>query len=1352
MSRYQSVVVNQIPILILFLLPLLVFWQQTLGGKTLLPSENLYQYEPFATYGEVVSAPQVPYNHLVSDLVLQNYQWKSFVRDQIVTGEIPLWNPHQFGGIPFLAAGQHSALYPLSVIYYVLDLPVAYGWFTVINLWLAGAFMYLFLRGMSLAKPSALLGGVVYQLAGFVLASVVFPMMIGGLVWLPLMLLMIEFILHSRPLLGRPSVIPWVVIGAIALGCNLLAGHVEITIYTLLLATYYTFVRLAWQFWQTRNWRKVLPASGWLILMIVSGIGLGLVQFIPLYEFVQTNWRADRSSYETVVGFAHPLRDVLQFIMPNFYGNPTHHQYFDVIGMQTVTELTNRAGEAISFIDWGIKNYVEGALYLGILPLILSLVAIVASIWRKYQRAIILPLLVLGVFSLTFMFGLPTYRLVYALPGINQLNSAFRWVFALTVCVSILAAFGLDYLQTLQRESRWFRRLSVGLIVSGSLFLLGLFLTRLLYPQLESIIDTVFRGMTNAENAFASPQAFYSYEFVNVLIFGLMVLLSGVVLWLRRTLATWQWLAVGLVAVDLAIASGGFNPASDPALLDFTPPSIAYLQQQDGDFRYTSLDDGNKRPIMNANMGWRYGLDDIRGYDSIISRQYVDTMRALAPQEQLDFNRIAPLYTHHDYESILDSPLLALLNVRYVLTHPDIEIPRSLQNGSGTNSTWIVAHEDEAVSIWENTQVLPRVFFVSKDVFETRWLSTPFDFVSLEIPATHTPVAVEADTGREKWLNISPQNLDSWLIVSETFAEGWRVFVHPSGTGEDQEIALPIHRVFGNFQAVDLSGLDSGTAWNLRMVYSPTSFQVGVFGTVISVLLLLFLGGAWLWRIFIGINDEESSATVRVARNTLAPIVLNLFNRGIDFVFAIVMLRILNPEEVGIYYYAVVVFVWFDIFTNFGLDVFLMRAASREKERAGHYFLNTTYLRVLLSFVGIPLLLIFLFGRQTTIAPPLNNEALIALALLYLGLFPASLSKGMTSLFYAHEQAEYPAAIATITTINKVILGVIVLLLGYGIVGLAGVSIVNNIITLGVLLYFGRRFIGRVTSWRPDVGLMGSMIRESWALMLNHFLATIFFQVDIIILEALKGARIVGQYSVSYRWLLALNIIPAFFTQALFPILSRQAQEDRDSFVRLYRFGIKLLFTLTIPLAITFTVLADVLVGILGGQQYLPDGAIALQLMIWSIPLGWMNSLTQYALIALDLQRYITRAFIVAVLFNIIVNIIFIPQYSYQAAAITTIVSEAILFFGFAWLMRSELGGIGWVDLIWRPIVAGAVMLLIVVLLSSVSSVLALLLATIAFVVIWVGLRPLDEFERQSLREMLPERMRESRLLAGVLY
>ena len=171
---------------------------------------------------------------------------------------------------------------------------------------------------------------------------------------------------------------------------------------------------------------------------------------------------------------------------------------------------------------------------------------------------------------------------------------------------------------------------------------------------------------------------------------------------------------------------------------------------------------------------------------------------------------------------------------------------------------------------------------------------------------------ITRDSGREKFIDISLESA-SWLVVSETYAPGWRAFARPWGKGEDQEFGVAVRLVLANFQGVELPAGD----WTVRLVYSPASVQLGMFASSISVALIVFLLGAWFWRAYIGLNTDASSGLARVARNSLAPIILNLFNRGIDMVFAIVMYRLLLPMEVGIYNFAVVLFVAFDIFHQF---------------------------------------------------------------------------------------------------------------------------------------------------------------------------------------------------------------------------------------------------------------------------------------------------------------------------------------------------------------------------------------------------------------------------------------------------
>ncbi len=1332
-------------ILFLLLAPLAMFHQQTLGDRTLLPAENLYQYLPYSAYREVVKAPAIPHNHLLSDLVLQNYQWKQFIRAQIAQGEIPLWNPHLFAGIPFFAAGQHSALYPLSLLYYVLPLPAAYGWFILFNLWLAGLFMAGYMRAIGIGRWGAALAGLVYQLSGFIIANAVFPMIVAAAVWLPLILWMIENILRGRSLwIFRRTALLWLAIGSIAICFNILAGHVEMTIYTLLIAAYYSLFRLTWNFlgqWRGTGrppLRWLASSSIWLLLLALLGIGLAALQLIPMYEFVGSNWRAERSSLETVLGYAHAPRDLLQFLLPNVFGSPAHHGYFDVFSGAWINDLRGSAGLARDHIYWGVKNYVEGAVYLGLLPLALAAYALVAG-WRPRLREAqyLILFALLALLALSFMFGLPTYGIIYRLPGMNQLNTPFRWIYALSLAIAVMSGIGLELLSARSRRLSM-AAFGLGLLAGGLALALATVAMQQDFSRFQALFDRIVANAAHADAAFSDGRMLFSYLQPQLLFLAAMLLAGGVVfLWaLRRRSRFWALLALAATGLDLLVASYGFNPAGDPALLEFEPPAVEFLRGQPGHFRLTSLESGGESgPILNPNMGLQFGLDDLRGYDSIIPAGYVATMRTLQPQRQLDFNRIAPLYTapernYVSYQQLLQSDLLRLLNLRYVLTAPDFEM---------RVPGWRAVYRQE-VAIWENELAMPRAFSVDKADWQDRWLAEHgggFRFAELNIlgGGLHVPrfqaARITRDSGREKFLDVSVES-DSWLVISESYMPGWRAFLRPRGAGEEREFGAEVRLVLANLQGIELPAGD----WTVRLIYSPASVQLGMFASSISVALLVFMLGAWFWRAYIGLNTEESSGLARVARNSVAPIILNLFNRGIDFAFAIVMYRLLLPAEVGIYNFAIVLFVAFDIFTNFGLDLFLIREASQQRKRAGHFFYNSSLFRLLLSATGAPLLAGVLLLWGSSGAEAISSAGLTAIGLLYIGLFPASLSKGMTSLFYANEQAEKPAAIATITTMNKAVLGVIVLLLGQGIVGLAAVSIFNNLLTLLVLLWAGRRFIGPIRRLMPDLALIRGMVAESFPLMLNHFLATVFFQVDILILQALKGAATVAQYSTGYKWLLAINIVPAFFTQALFPVMSRQAKEDPPALGRTLRFGLKLLFALTLPLAVAFTILAEPLTLILGGERYLPDGAIALQLMIWSIPLGWMNSLMQYALISLGLQRTITRAFVVAVLFNVVANFIFIPQYGLRAAAIATIASEVVLFLPFAYLLRRALRDLQMVKLVWRPLLALGAMLLTLAVLGGALP--ALLAAGAVYAVVLLLLRPLEAAEGAALGRLLP--------------
>ncbi|HHN94319.1 MAG TPA: hypothetical protein ENK17_06090, partial [Anaerolineae bacterium] len=727
-------------------------------------------------------------------------------------------------------------------------------------------------------------------------------------------------------------------------------------------------------------------------------------------------------------------RRLITFGVPNFFGNPAHHGYFDLFTYRWTPAPVHSDGQ---YIDWGIKNYVEGGAYLGLLPLFLAAIAVLGWLLPRIPRprSRTVPFFaLLALFSLGCIFGTPLYALVYALPGLEQSHSPFRWVFPLSLAVAMLAGFGVETVRSTRRAALRaaasrrngllrlvFLDTRPSLVAAGAAVafwgglatLTGLVLSRLFFARLEPLITRVFLSLAKAPEAFPDARAFYSYEFKWLALFGLLLTGTGIVLrvsrcpiYLRRR-PVWEFLAVGLLLLDFVSFGAGFNPAVSPALLDYVPPVVEFLRRDTSVWRYATFTPPGTTKTLNANSGMFYDLPTVDGYDSLFTGQYARYMGLIEEQGELQYNRIA---SFHQWTS-LDSPLTDLLNVKYIVTEVEIPSPK-----------YRLVYQDAAVRVYENLGAMPRAFTLPLTAtLETDDLAaavqtydprhcvildgmTPFDAVMRPQPAEPQPQAVVRHTLTEVLIEARSDD-SAWLVLADAYFPGWKAFIRPAGAGVEAEREVAIYRVDGIFRGVLL---ERPGVYLVRFKYSPDSVKVGAFISFVAGMLLLFLTGLYLWRFFYRAEDDASTVR-RVAKNSLAPIVLNLFNQLINIVFVALMARILGPVGTGRYFTAVIIYGWFDIVANFGLEMYLMRAVARDRANARRVFVNTTVLRLLLFGATIPLLALFLVGRQAA-GRPLSAETVWAVALLYAGLLPGTVANGLTGLFRGCEKHEYPAA------------------------------------------------------------------------------------------------------------------------------------------------------------------------------------------------------------------------------------------------------------------------------------------------------------------------------------------------------
>ena len=1365
MMRLRFLRTDLVAVLVLFGLALLWFAPvlfPALTGATLLPYDNLYSFQPW----RALQPGLIPHNNLLSDLVLENAVWKLHIQRALADGQLPLWNPQIFTGTPFLAAGQASTFYPLSLLFYVLPLEAAYAWFTALQIGLAGANMYILGRVLRLRPLPALLSGVIFMFSGFLIVSVVFTMFIAAVVWLPLLLAIVELIIRKQEEKGNISFhpIPYMAAGSAVIALIVLAGHPELIYYTALVTGMYTLVRLLVARQRIAHspvpvsqdkphvTRRILKLAGWLLTMAVLGVAAGGIQLLPLLELVPLNFREGSATLQQVLGWAWPSRHVITFFLPDVFGNPSHHTWFDIWNRQWQPVTTNALGESIDTIFWGIKNYVEGGNYVGIATWLLAAVAIgelgvgLFAVWRRYtgyafparassiQTIHLLFFAGLALISLLFAFGTPLYSLLfYGLPGWSQLHSPFRWVFPFTLSMALLAGIGL---QQIIENRVWRSWLSLNHILAllailaggGVLVLIGisLFIPEPFLHLGQRIIDS----SDLAQMAFRDGRMFWSYQAPNLLKFALFAVASGgLTIWLlrKRPNAPGHLVAISLialVALDLYAVHGRFNPASDPALSPLnaanTPPVVQFLNAREGSdatpWRFTTFNLPGEKTF-NANVGMYYGWQDIRGYDSIITRQYVDLMERLAPQtNELLYNRIAPLYSNvaDDAYAILDNPLLDLLNVKYVLTEHHLP-----------NQRWQEIYRDAAIGVYENLETLPRAFVVPTAQVvasaEQPLLATDLRQVVFldEAPTQENALTPASPQLREAQISRYTANdvfVDvnlsdrGWLVLTDAYFPGWKAFIRPFGADESAEEETPIYRANSAFRAVYLP---SDGQWTVRFVYSPMSVKLGLYVSFLAFMTMLMLCGYWAWGRFY--RPENSEGEVRtVAKNSLVPLALSLVNKAIDFAFAMLYVRLLGPEGTGQYAFVVAVYGIFEIISRYGLGTFLTRDVSADKNQSSRYLTNVVALRTLLWLASLPILglviwlyrsldSLSLFGWYQGDLTPIGTQEVQALLIFAVSMLFANWADALSSTFMAFEKMEYPAGLTNAVALLKVTLGALVLLLGWGYVGLAAVSLLMNLLQCIWLYGLLRRTLFQ-PEWRWDWPLQRWMMHSSGPLMINHLLATIFWRIDVWLLRPLAGETSVGLYSVGLKYLDGLNIIPSVFTMAIFPLMSRYARNEGNNLLRAYVLSLRLLVIVCLPIAMATTFLASDLVYFIGGAQYLhvPEtfrffgreihylggSDLALTVIIWSIPIGFVNSVTQYVLIAVNQQHYLTKAFIIGVVFNVAGNLLVIPGFGYVGAALVTILSEFSLLFPFYYSVKRHVGTVPWTSIFVGPVTA----------------------------------------------------------------
>lgn len=680
------------------------------------------------------------------DSATQFYPWYDYLGERLLDGEIPGWNPYQFGGVPFAADPQSGWMYlPAMLIFTLLPLGSAIPLFIVFHLVMAGGGTYVLSRLLGVGPGSALVAAVAYELTPPIYGrSVCCPAQYEIGAWMPVALVGAELAVRNRVWSWR--IIGWAIAGLAvsqALGAWLGQGGYY---FLLFLASYLGYRTLIAPTDRDTGWsRRVLDSLLHGASVFSIGFGLAAAGILPRLEYI------GRSN-----------------VAGGQYGED--NAWAAQIGGVTPSMIFDRMLDPTLY-------------YPGVAVLVLAGMALFLA-RGKYGVPFFAVLGICAVILATPV-DTPLHLLFYAmLPKFEELHR--HWPDRVAVvgylAFAMLVGAAVESLRSRRPDARL-------VLVASSVLLLAL---------LVLIV-------ANAD----IPKVPVIALFLTLGVIAAVFLPQG--RWVQRMLPS---MLVTIVAIDLLVAFdgvlalgpyGGFHRVDiDEYYAQHGAASFLQERAMEGPGRYIGFDpvhravaDGQlvlyryqfASPATTAllvnNRGVMHGIEDAQGYNPVQPSRFVDYLTALngRPQEYHDANV---------YPSGLESPLLDLLNVRYMVIPSRYADDRS--DLRELEQAFPTIYADEQVQVLENHDALPRAWIVHHaqhvdhdDVLDllASGAVDPRTTALLETTPPEMGMPSTDSISRVTSIDESPEHIrletqagaPGLLVLSETFDPGWRAYV-----------------------------------------------------------------------------------------------------------------------------------------------------------------------------------------------------------------------------------------------------------------------------------------------------------------------------------------------------------------------------------------------------------------------------------------------------------------------------------------------------------------------------------------------------------------------------------------------
>ncbi|KKS58808.1 MAG: Membrane protein involved in the export of O-antigen and teichoic acid [candidate division WWE3 bacterium GW2011_GWB1_42_41] len=391
-----------------------------------------------------------------------------------------------------------------------------------------------------------------------------------------------------------------------------------------------------------------------------------------------------------------------------------------------------------------------------------------------------------------------------------------------------------------------------------------------------------------------------------------------------------------------------------------------------------------------------------------------------------------------------------------------------------------------------------------------------------------------------------------------------------------------------------------------------------------------------------------SGTSKKIAANTIYQLIGKIVSLGITVLATVIITRTYGREIYGQFSLMQAWPALFFVIVDFGINAIATREISKDWSKAGKYFGN---------------ILLFVASRFFPYSQVLKTGITLSLLLILTQALFTS-----TNIIF---QARLRYDLSTIGyLIGYAFILVIIFFLSRAKVDVMWISfsyVIGGFITFFVNYYFVRS-LGVKPEFVLDKQLWGYLLSSSLPLGLMFVFSQINFKADALLLSVLpvpaflnvSNNEAVGLYALPYKIFEVALVMPTFFMNSLYPVMVLRMTEGKEKLKETLKQSLKFLIVAALVFSAVGYVFSPLAINVLGGVEF-EASILVLRILLSGLVLYSVTQPLAWVIVTMGYQKYLPGIYLASGVFNLVMNFIFIPVYSFYMSAVITHFSELLI-------------------------------------------------------------------------------------------